>query len=158
FSQLNAPFDPTLFQPPARLFALATPYNSPTTYQYNFGIQYQLGSSTAIDVSYVGNHGIHLGRNRNINQVPDSVRFGIANFENNAFDPVTNPTGSIPNPPTCISDSPDTLRPFIGYNVINYNERVGASRYNSLQLAVNQRVSHGLTLQASFTHSRNISN
>lgn len=153
------PFDPTTFQPPARLFALAVPYKSPTTYQYNLGVQYQLATNTAFDVSYVGNHAVHLGRNRNINQVPDSVRFGIANFEFlGAFDPVLNPGGCVPNNTTCIADSPDTFRPFIGYNVINYNERDGVARYNSVQIAVTQRVSHGLQFQAAYTHSRNISN
>src|SRR5262249_4246173 len=153
------PFDPTTFQPPARLFALAVPYKSPTTYQYNLGVQYQVGSSTAIDVAYVGNHAIHLGRNRNINQVPDAVRFGIANFEAlGAFDPINNPGGCVPNNTTCIADSPDTFRPFVGYNVINYNERDGVARYNSVQIAVTQRMTHGLQLQAAYTHSRNISN
>jgi len=132
---------------------------SPTTYQYNLGVQYQIGSSTAVDVAYVGNHGIHLGRNRNINQVPDSVRFGIANFEAfGAFDATSNPGGCVPDNTTCIADSPDTFRPFLGYNVINYNERTGVSRYNSLQIGVNHRLSYGLQMQASYTHSRNISN
>ena len=158
FAQLG-PFNLNTPQPPARLFALATPYDSPTTYQYNLGVQYQLGSSTAFDVSYVGNHGIHLGRNRNINQVPDNVQFGIANFEAlGAFDPMLNPNGCVPNNTTCISQSPDTFRPFIGYNVINYNERDGVSRYNALQVAVNHRISHGFQIQASYTYSRNISN
>ena len=148
FSSLTA-FDFNAPQPPAFIFALGAPYNSPTTYQYNLGVQYQLGASTVVDVAYVGSHGIHLGRNRNINQVPDSVRLGIANFE---FD------GCTANPTPCFSDSPDTVRPFLGYNVINYNERVGVSRYNSLQLSVNHRLSHGLQIQGSYTHSRNISN
>jgi len=137
FGQLGA-FDPTTPQPPARLFALGTPYMSPTTYQYNLGVQYQLGSSTAIDVAYVGNHGIHLGRNRNINQLSDADRLALAN-------------GTLTN-------TPDAFRPFLGYNVINYNERVGVSRYNSLQIGVNHRLSYGLQVQASYTHSRNISN
>jgi len=136
FGQLAA-FDPATPQPPARLFALAAPYLSPTTYQYNLGVQYQLGASTVFDVSYVGNHGIHLGRNRNINQLSDANRQALIN-------------GTLANP--------DTARPFLGYNVINYNERVGVSRYNSLQVGVNHRIAHGLQIQASYTHSRNISN
>ncbi len=152
------PFNPALPQPPAFLFALANPYDSPTTYQYNLGIQYQLGNSTAFDISYVGNHGIHLGRNRNINQVPDQFRLGVLNAENNGvFDPANNPGGCVPDGTTCIP-FPDTVRPFLGYNVINYNERAGVSRYNSLQVGVNQRMAHGLQLQASYTYSRNITN
>jgi outer membrane receptor protein involved in Fe transport len=136
FAQLG-PFNPATPQPPARLFALAAPYLSPTTYQYNFGVQYQLGHSTLIDVSYVGNHGIHLGRNRNINQLSDANRQALIN-------------GTLANP--------DTARPFLGYNVINYNERVAVNRYNSLQVGVNHRIAHGFQIQGSYTHSRNISN
>src|SRR5262249_38694816 len=77
-------------------------------------------------------------RNRNINQLSDADRMALAN-------------GTLPGPP-------DAFRPFLGYNVINYNERDGVARYNSLQLAVTQRVSHGLQFQAAYTHSRNISN
>ena len=73
FSSLG-PFNFATPQPPARIFALADPYKSPTTYQYNLGVQYQIGANTAFDVSYVGNHGVHLGRNRNINQLSDANR------------------------------------------------------------------------------------
>ncbi|MBZ5701410.1 MAG: TonB-dependent receptor [Acidobacteriia bacterium] len=135
FSSLAA-FNFSLPQPPAFLFALADPYDSPTTYQYNLGAQYQLGSKTVFDVSYVGNHGIHLGRNRNINQVPDASRLNVLN-------------GVV---------LPDTVRPFLGYNVINYNERAGVSRYNSLQISVDRRLAHGFQIQGSYTYSRNITN
>jgi outer membrane receptor protein involved in Fe transport len=136
FSSLGA-FNINTPQPPARLFALANPYLSPTTYQYNLGFQYQLGGSTAIDVSYVGNHGVHLGRNRNINQLSDGDRLALAN-------------GTLAN-------TPDAFRPFLGYNVVNYNERAGVSRYNALQIGVNHRIAHGFQIQASYTHSRNLS-
>lgn len=137
FSSLG-PFNFSTPQPPARLFALADPYDSPTTYQYNLGVQYQLGASTVFDVSYVGNHGIHLGRNVNINQLSDANRLAFIN-------------GALTN-------TADAFRPFLGYNVINYNERAGVSHYNSLQVGVEHRISHGLQVQASYTHSRNISN
>ena len=137
FSSLG-PFNFSTPQPPARIFALGNPYDSPTTYQYHVGVQYQLGNNTAFDVSYVGNHGIHLGRNRNINQLSDANRLALIN--------------------STLTNSPDAFRPFLGYNVINYNERAGASRYNSVQVGVNHRMSHGLQMQASYTHSRNISN
>lgn len=155
FSQLGQ-FNVNTPQPPARLFALAPPYDSPVTYQYNLGIQYQFASNTMLDVSYVGNHGIHLGQNRNINQVPDKYRLGVLTAANNGvFDPVNNPGGCVPDGITCIP-FPDMVRPYLGYNAINYNERAGTSRYNSLQVAVDHRISHGLQIQASYTYSRNI--
>jgi outer membrane receptor protein involved in Fe transport len=137
FSTLG-PFNFATPQPPARIFALADPYKSPMTYQYNLGVQYQVGANTAFDVSYVGNHGVHLGRNRNINQLSDADRAALID-------------GTLTN-------TPDAYRPFLGYNVINYNERTGVSRYNALQVAVEHRVSHGFQISASYTHSRNISN
>src|SRR5262249_13951155 len=120
------------------IFALAAPYKSPTTYQFNFGVQYQLGPKTVIDVSYVGSRGVHLGRNRNINQLSDADRQALVD-------------GTLAGPP-------DSFRPFLGYSVINYNERSGISRYNSLQASVQRRLSGGFQIQAAYTHSRNISN
>jgi outer membrane receptor protein involved in Fe transport len=137
FGSLTA-FDFNLPQPPAFIFALAAPYKSPTTYQYNFGVQYQLGAKTVVDVAYVGNHGIHLGRNRNINQLSDADRQALVD-------------GTLDGPP-------DSFRPFLGYSVINYNERVGVSRYHSLQTSIQSRLGAGFQIQAAYTHSRNLSN
>jgi hypothetical protein len=53
--------------------------------------------------------------------------------------------------------NPDTVRPFIGYSIINMNERAGTSTYNSLQVFFNQRVTHGFQFQAAYTFSKNLS-
>jgi outer membrane receptor protein involved in Fe transport len=137
FSSL-APFDFNSPQPPASIFALATPYKSPTTYQYNFGVQYQVGSKTAISVDYVGSHGVHLGRNRNINQLSDANRLAFLDGE--------------------LDNTTDAFRPFLGYHVINYNERAGVSRYNSLQTSVQHRIAGGFQIEAAYTYSRNVTN
>jgi len=151
FSSLT-PYDPATPQPPAALLVLEKSYPSPQSYQYSLGIQYELMHNTSLEVNYVGSHQIHLGRNRNINQVPASAQLGVANFVNNT-DPVTgNPCD--PAIPACID--PTTVRPFLGFDFINVNERAATSRYNSLQVFFNRQMSHGLQFQAAYTYSRNI--
>jgi outer membrane receptor protein involved in Fe transport len=141
FSQLApgqlSPFNPDLPQPPVTISALDPIYNNPLTYQYSFGIQYELPSQTTLEVDYVGSHAIHLGQNRDINQIP-------AQYQSGVFD------GSI--------GLPDSVRPYLGFSVINMNERVGVSSYNSLQVFVNHRMQRGVQFQLAYTYSRNISN
>jgi hypothetical protein len=47
--------------------------------------------------------------------------------------------------------------PFIGYDPnSNFNEAIGVSNYNALQLSVDKRFSHGLLLKASYTYSHTL--
>jgi hypothetical protein len=139
FSQLApgrlSPFNPDLPQPPVEISALDLAYFSPESYQYSMGAQWEFAPRTTIEVDYVGSHQIHLGRNRDINQIAPQFQLPVFN-------------GLDPNP----------VRPFLGYNIINLNERAGVSRYNSLQVFLNRRVDrYGLQLQAAYTYSRSIS-
>jgi outer membrane receptor protein involved in Fe transport len=141
FSQLApgqlSPFDPNLPQPPVTISALDPVYNNPLSYQYSLGVQYEFPSRTTLEVDYVGSHQIHLGQNRDINQIPAQYQLGV-------FD------GSVP--------IPDAVRPYRGFSVINMNERVGVSSYNSLQVFLNHRMQKGVQFQLAYTYSRNISN
>ncbi|HUX09271.1 MAG TPA: hypothetical protein VMW51_01435, partial [Terriglobia bacterium] len=132
-----SPFNPTQPQPPVELSALGAVHNPPTSYQYSLGIQYQLASSTTLEVDYVGSHQIHLGRNRDINQPLPQYQLPIYNGLIDA----------------------NSVRPYLGYSIINLNERDAISRYNSLQVFLNRRVDrYGLQFQAAYTYSRNLSN
>ena len=139
FSQLApgqlSPFSFTSPQPPVNLQVLDQHYRNPTSYQYSFGVQYEFLHDTMLEVNYVGNHQIHVGRNINVNQVLPQFQTGVAD-------------GSI---------DPNTVRPFLGYGIINVNQREGYTRYNSLQAFLRRQMKHGLELQAAYTYSRNIS-
>jgi outer membrane receptor protein involved in Fe transport len=150
FSSMTTPFDSATPQPPGALNVLEKSYPSPQSYQYSLGVQYELMPRTSLEVNYVGSRQIHLGRNRNINQVPATFQPAIANFVNNGCTPDPDPTTAS----TCVD--PNTVRPFLGYDFINVNERQATSRYNSLQVFFNRQLSHGLAFQASYTYSRNI--
>ena len=150
FSTMTAPFNPATPQPAGQLNVLEKSYPSPQSYQYSLGVQYELMPRTSLEVNYVGSRQIHLGWNRNINQVPAGYQPAVANFVNNGCTPDLVPTPAS----TCVD--PNTVRPFLGYDFINVNERAATSRYNSLQVFFNRQMSHGLAFQASYTYSRNI--
>jgi outer membrane receptor protein involved in Fe transport len=146
-----APYDPNTPQPPLNLRAQSQFYKTPTSYQYNLSTQYLLSKNSTLEVDYVGSHQIHLGRNRNINQVPNADRVAIANLDTGQCNEVKIP------PIDCSISNPDTVRPFVGYSIINMNERAGSASYNSLQVLFNQRVTHGFQFQAAYTFSKNLS-
>jgi outer membrane receptor protein involved in Fe transport len=154
-----APFDPTQPQPTVGVRAQDQNYKTPTSYQYNLTTQYLLTKNATLELAYVGSQQVHIGRNRNINQVPDVSRLGVVNFEQaQAQNPSLSPTqvclAIAPQP--CIPN-PDSVRPFVGYSIINLNERAGSSDYNSLQVFFNQRITHGVQFQAAYTFSKNLS-
>jgi len=151
FSQLApgqlSPFNPKTPQPPIELSALDLNYLSPESYQYSTGFQWEIARGTIVEIDYVGSRQIHLGRNRDMNQVAPQFQLPIFWGEQSAAPP----PDIVP-----ISD-PNSVRPFLGYSIINLNERAGSSRYNSLQVFVNHRVDRfGLQFQAAYTYSRNV--
>ncbi len=146
FSQL-APYNPATPQPPIELSALDLNYLSPESFQYSLGFQWEFVKGTTLEVNYVGSRQLYLGRNRDINQVAPQYQLPVFWGEQSA----TPPPGIVP-----ISD-PNLVRPYLGYSIINLNERAGSSRYNSLQTFVNHRVDKlGIQLQAAYTFGRAI--
>jgi hypothetical protein len=101
-----------------------------TTYvqQYNFGIQQQLAPNLVADVSYVGNRGLKLPAFRNLN--PNTFSF------NTQGAPVVGAREL-----SAVGLSGD----------IQYQENIGISNYNSLQAKLERRFSAGLTVLASYT-------
>jgi outer membrane receptor protein involved in Fe transport len=130
-----APFNATSAQPPTQLQTLDPLYNIPSSYQYSAGFQYALTPGTIFDMSYVGSHQVHQGRNRDINQVPLG---DLTDIYNGVLDA-------------------NTVRPYLGYSHIYVNGRDGTSSYNSLQLAVSRNFAKGFQIQGSYAFSRLIS-
>jgi Carboxypeptidase regulatory-like domain/TonB-dependent Receptor Plug Domain len=112
---------------------------TPVTYNYNLGIQRDVGFGTVVDISYVGSQSRHLQQVRNINLIPYGARFATANQN-----PVVAGTALIDN----------LLRPYPGYGTINYFENTGTSNYNALQVAVNRRFIRGVQFGLAYTYSK----
>jgi outer membrane receptor protein involved in Fe transport len=139
-----SPYNPNTPQPPAVLSALAQNYPAPQSYQYSAGVQFDLTHNTSLEVNYVGSHQTHIGQNLNINQVLPQYQLEVANNSNGVNNCVSG----------CIN--PDLVRPYLGYNIINMNQRTGESRYNALQVFLSKRMS-SFDFQVAYTWAHNSS-
>ena len=104
---------------------------TPYIQQFNIGVQYELMPDLVLDVAYVGNKGTKLNGFRNLNQ--RAV--------------ITNPDGS----------QTAGARPYPAFGDIQWMENRVSSRYNSLQMRLDKRFSHGLTASVSYTLGEAIS-
>jgi Carboxypeptidase regulatory-like domain/TonB dependent receptor len=144
--QFPNPF-PGALPPPAGL--VAVDYNTtqtPRMYQWNFNIQRELFGSTTLTVGYVGSRGVHLYGARDINPVEPTTVNGVQVFGV--------PTASLPGKsPTAIGITPNArLNPAAA--ALSSEAPVGDSSYNSLQVGLNRRFSHGVQSQLSYTWSK----
>jgi len=131
------------------------------TQQWTYGLQFAPTSNDVIDLTYVGNHGVHViasGLNLNqldpkffsmgnalLNQVPNPF-FGHITSSGCSLDQATVPQGQL-------------LRPHPEFCDINENQDpAGGSSYNALDVNYTHRVSQGLTLLASYTFSKFLDN
>ena len=150
----------------------------PTVYNYNTGVQKNIGAGTVIDVSYVGMISRHLLRQIDSNAVP----YGT-DFQNFAQNPTVYPGGQIPaNENTAgscpnnsaaqcalypeyvtaganfmadtILPSSDFVRPYAGYDSITYYTFDGNAFYNSLQVNISRQFLKTLTFSAAYTLSQ----
>jgi hypothetical protein len=116
-----------------------TSFNSqgkiPTTYSWSLGIQHQLASNMALDISYVGNAAAHLQYLYDYNQLP---------------------LGTTINTPILGSVNRTTAaaRPYKGYNNINFTDYGANSNYNALQVQFTRRFTKDVMISANYTWSK----
>jgi hypothetical protein len=104
---------------------------SPNTWNFSFTLEHSMGGGTLLRASYVGTRGTHLIGGQEYNMpiyIPGAST--ISNIQQRRPDPNFGPTS--------ISSSSND------------------SHYNALQLTVEKRYSHGLTLLANYTLSKSI--
>ena len=136
----------------------------PTVYTYSLGVQRNVGWSTVVDVSYVGNVARHLVRQRNLNAVPYFTTFRAAGQDPTRFAGGVVPAVE-PNLPAAYSAAGfgfsganalpvDFLRPFPGYGDILYRSFDAISNYNSLQASASRRFRNNFTFGVAYTFSK----
>ncbi len=131
-NSLVDPNTPTLFSEDPNL-------KTPFTQQWHLGIQYQFPSEMMLEVSYAGSHGEDLFGMYNGNQAQPNVIFCTTN-------------GNTPeNCPTA------PRRPFPAVDgLIDTLRANDFSNYNSLQVHLEKRLTHGLEFGASYTWSHGL--
>ncbi|MEJ7608161.1 MAG: hypothetical protein WKF37_18325, partial [Bryobacteraceae bacterium] len=132
-----------------------------STYNWSFQVQQKLASNLVGTVGYVAQSSTHL-RSNLLN--PNNI--SPANF--NLGDALNAPIGSalaqqngITSPYSGFAGNvAQSLRPFPQYSRINTTvmENAGHTSYHSLQATAEQRFHAGLSLQASFTWSKTLTN
>ena len=112
------------------LFSLDTNLRTPYVMQWHLTFQYQLGGNTMLETSYVGSKSNKEYLFLNVNQAAPSA------------DP---------------SAAYGPRRPFPYVNAsIYYLKSGGNANYNALQLSLQHRLTHGLSLIANYTYSKSL--
>ena len=91
---------------------------------YSFGVQQELTAHDLVDIEYVGNHGVDL------------------NGSNDFNDPTPGP-GAV-----------QARRPYQPWSTITFNTQDLSTNYNSLQVKLEHRESHGLQALVAYTYSK----
>ena len=131
--------------------------NSPYVQQWMTGVQYSLTNNDLIDISYVGNHGVHvLSQFLEWDEIPSSdLALGPQ-----LFNQVPNPFFGHITSSGCGLDQPTVpqaqlLRRFPQYcSVTEAPPAVGGSTYKALQATYRHRWHSGLDMNVSYTYSR----
>jgi Carboxypeptidase regulatory-like domain/TonB dependent receptor len=114
------------------LFSLDTNLRTPYVMQWHLTFQYQLDQNTMLESSYVGSKSNKEYIFFNLNQAA----------------PTADPSAAY-----------DTRRPYPYVNAaISYLKSGGFSNYNALQLSLQHRLTHGLSLIMNYTYSKALGN
>jgi hypothetical protein len=129
--------------------------------QWSYGFQYAPTTSDVIELSYVGNHSVHVTTSSlNLNQL-DPKYFSMGGALDNL---VANPFFGHITSSGCGLDQATVqqgqlLRPYPQFcNVFENLAPAGNGTYNALDFNYTHRVSQGLTLMASYTFSKFLDN
>jgi carboxypeptidase family protein/TonB-dependent receptor-like protein len=138
---------------PCDLMSVNPNLKVPFVVNYNLGITHAFGSNLSLEVEYVGNHGYRLLSFTDINQAP----LGAAYCMNTptaaqAVDACAGGTGS----------PVQEARPYFNkFPYLGYIYQVGNkdySNYNSLQVSLTKRLSHGLLFNVGYTYGHGLDN
>ena len=121
-------FHPTAGLPPGGVQFTYIPSNSRTPYlqAWNFGVQHDFGAGFVLDTTYVGNKDTKLWAR------------------------------TWPNQPRPGPGDVDSRRPYRNVSTIAGDEPIGNANYNGLQVRLDKRFSHGLSILSGFTWSKAI--
>jgi hypothetical protein len=129
----------------------------PYVWQFSGGFQYEVIRGLLVEASYVGSRTSQLQVSKNINALPvDQLKLGTTYLSQ----VVPNPFFGVLPSNTTLGATATTQRrnllvPYPQFGAITEGaQTLGRSWYNSFQFRAEKRVSHGLTLLASYTLSK----
>ena len=130
------------------------------TENYDLDIQRQLPFNILVDVSYVGSHGVHLNKSGEADWNADQLNAAALSLGTQLQQSVTNPFhGIITTGVEAGTTIPRSYlaAPFPQFTAVDLSYLNGGYElYNSFQLKVNKRLSHGLSTLISYTGQKQI--
>ena len=121
-------------QPPG-MTVWPTNNTMPSIYSWYIGIQRQLPAKFALDLSYSGNHAVHLMDQRQVNALPAGY------LQNNNLSASVNYWTS-------------ALLPYYGWGGLNAIETLGYSRYDAMMFRLSRRFANNFSVNFNYTYSK----
>jgi len=143
---------------PCDLMAVNPSLKMPLIINYNLGMTHAFGQNFSLEVEYVGNHGYRLLSFQDINQAPAGAAY------------CTNSLTAAQKADACAASIPangggspiQEARPYFNkFPYLGYIYQVGNndfSNYNSLQVTLTKRMSHGLLFNVGYTYGHGLDN
>ena len=123
------------------VYSIAPNFRPAVIQQYSLNLRKELKDGWLLEVGYVGTRGIHLMRQRSLNQA-------LSASQTNPIRGLTqNTIANIPLRVPILGIPPDSLQEM---------ESEGSSWYNGLEVSVTKRMRHGLQFLASYTFSKTL--
>lgn len=137
---------------PMLLNVINPSFTDPYSMNYNLNIQKQLTGSMLLQVGYVGS----LGRHEELTYEGDPISpsFSAACASSSAC--VGNAAIQQASSTGAMSTIYSSIIPASTLASVGYQSTNGNSEYNSLQVSLNKRLSHGLSFQASYTWAHSL--
>jgi hypothetical protein len=129
---------------------LVTPY----TQQWHLGVEYQLPADTVLEVSYAGSRGLKLFAFYNGNQAVPVL--GTDSLPTAPRRPANNEAPGASGPCT-LADGGVNCNPALDVTIDTFRSNA-QSNYNSLQVRLEKRYSHGLQYEAAYTFAHALDN
>ena len=125
----------------------------PSSYNWSFGIQRDVGHQMILDVAYVGNtfHHGYVWNANDLNAVPPFTTWTPSGGANKKFVDPTSSSGAL--------YSANLIRTLVGYKGVGQiptYASIGASNYNSLEVQVNKQVGKNLQFSSNYTWSKTL--
>jgi hypothetical protein len=144
---------------------------NPYSVRWNFGFQHTIGKDVVLEVVYLGNHSVHLPiPTTQLNVIPRQYLSTLGTRDQTLISAltatVTNPfAGLVPG--TNLNNATTTVAQLLAAypqfpvgsgtqssGVIEQNANLGSSFFNSLNVRVEKRLSHGLSVIGTYIRSR----
>ena len=138
-------------------YAFPIHYVDPSVQEWNLTVEQDLGHGLGMRLSYTGNHGKNLETMVDLNQVqPNTIGY---------YNAVATGTPAPNTTPSCVLDDGSSsapyeiadYRPYPCWSVIQSVENLAESNYNSGTVEVSRHSGKGLTFDASYVFTRDIS-